>query len=127
MTRPAGRGPSAAVTARAAVSGPAAGLRPYQAEAVEVIVAELAGGGRAQARMACGTGKTLVASNVAARLAGGGVTVVLAPSIALVAQTIRAWGAGCPVDRVLAVCSDHTAGRGGATRADLAVPVSTDE
>jgi predicted helicase len=39
--------------------------------------------------MACGTGKTLVAASVAARLAAGGVTVFLAPSIALVAQVLR--------------------------------------
>ena len=51
---------------------------------------------------------------------------MLVPSIALVAQMLGAWGAGCPVDRVLAVCSDWTAGRGGVSRSDLAVPVSTD-
>ena len=107
-------------------AGPGRALRPYQAEAVETLAAELATGGRAQARMACGTGKTLVAASVAARLAAGGVTVVLAPSIALVAQILREWGTGCPVDRALAVCSDQTAGRGGVTRGDLAAPVSTD-
>jgi superfamily II DNA or RNA helicase len=101
-------------------------LRGYQAEAVAAIVAELAAGGRAQARMACGTGKTLVAASVAARLASGGITIVLAPSIALVAQTIEAWGAGCPADHVLAVCSDQTAGSGGVSLAGLAAPVSTD-
>jgi superfamily II DNA or RNA helicase len=105
---------------------PARGLRAYQAEAVEALFAELAAGGRAQARMACGTGKTLVASHVAAELAPGGLTVVLAPSIALVAQMLREWGAGCPVDQALAVCSDQTAGRGAVSRAGLAAPVSTD-
>ena len=39
---------------------------------------------------------------------------------------ITAWPAGCPVDRVLAVCSDHTVGGGGMRASDLAVPVSTD-
>jgi superfamily II DNA or RNA helicase len=107
-------------------SDPVRTLRAYQAEAVEALVAELAGGGRAQARMACGTGKTLVAASVAARLAAAGVTVVLVPSIALVAQMLREWRAGCPVDRALAVCSDQTAGGGGVSRGDLAAPVSTD-
>lgn len=107
-----------------AAPGPA--LRAYQAEAVEALAAELARGGRAQARMACGTGKTLVAASVAARLAGGGITVVLVPSIALVAQMLREWGAGCPVDRALAVCSDQTTGGGGVSRADMRAPVSTD-
>jgi superfamily II DNA or RNA helicase len=116
---PAGAGSGAA-------DGPARSLRAYQAAAVEALVAELTGGGRAQAHMACGTGKTLVAASVAARLAAGGVTVVLAPSIALVAQVLREWNAGCPVDRALAVCSDQTAGRGGVARRDLAAPVSTD-
>jgi predicted helicase len=101
-------------------------LRAYQAEAVKALVAELAGGGRAQARMACGTGKTLVASRVAAEVASGGLTVVLVPSIALVAQTLRAWGAGCPVGQALVACSDRTAGHGGVSLAGLAAPVSTD-
>jgi len=93
---------------------------------VEALAGNWRGAGGAQARMACGTGKTLVAASVAARLAAGGVTVFLAPSIALVAQVLREWGAGCPVDRALAVCSDRTAGRDGTARGDLAAPVSTD-
>ena len=81
-----------------------AALRGYQAEAVAAITAssQEAGGRRRIWRAA--PGKTLVAASVAARLAGSGITIVLAPSIALVAQAIGAWGAGCPVDRVLAVC-----------------------
>ncbi|HVB43271.1 MAG TPA: Helicase associated domain protein [Streptosporangiaceae bacterium] len=102
-------------------------LRPYQAEAVEAIIAGLRDGGRGQVRMACGTGKTLVAARAAAEVAGrGGVVVLLVPSIALAAQMIRAWPAGCPVDHVFAVCSDYTVAGGGVRAADLAVPVSTD-
>ena len=71
-------------------------LRGYQAEAVAAISAGLGGGGRRQLRAACGTGKTFIASVVAAELAGGGVTVVLVPSIALAAQTITDWYAGWP-------------------------------
>ena len=63
----------------------------YQAEAVAAITADLAGGGRRQLRAACGTGKTFIASVTAAKLADGGVTVVLVPSIALAAQTITGW------------------------------------
>jgi predicted helicase len=48
------------------------------------------------------------------------------PSIALAAQTITGWQAGCPTDRVLAVCSDSTVGGGGVRASDLAVPVTTD-
>ena len=101
-------------------------LRAYQAEAVAAILAGLEGGGRGQLRAACGTGKTFIASVVAAELAGGGVTVVLVPSIALAAQTITAWHPGGPGDRVLAVCSDYTVGGGGVRAADLPVPVTTD-
>ena len=102
-------------------------LRLYQAEAVAAITAGLADEGRrVQLRAACGTGKTLIASIAAAELAGGGVTVVLVPSIALAAQTITGWYPGGPGDRVLAVCSDYTVGGGGVRAADLPVPVTTD-
>jgi superfamily II DNA or RNA helicase len=68
-----------------------------------------------------------VAARAAAEVAGrGGVIVLLVPSIALAAQMITAWPAGCPVDHVFAVCSDYTVGGGGVRAADLAVPVSTD-
>jgi superfamily II DNA or RNA helicase len=102
------------------------GARPYQAEAVAAVASMLGGDGRCQLRAACGTGKTYIASRVAAELAGDGVSVVLVPSIALAAQTIGGWQAGCPASRVLAVCSDYTVGGGGVRAADLAVPVSTD-
>ena len=115
--------------ARVTLTGEGLGgsLRPYQAEAVTAITAGLRDRGRAQLRAACGTGKTYIASTAAAELlAGGGVVVVLVPSIALAAQTITAWQAGCPADQVLAVCSDYTVGGGGVRAADLAVPVTTD-
>jgi superfamily II DNA or RNA helicase len=100
--------------------------RPYQGEAVAAVASRLRGGGCCQLRAACGTGKTYIASRVAAELAGDGVTVVLVPSIALAAQTISGWQAGCPTGRVLAVCSDQTVGGGGVRASDLAVPVTTD-
>jgi superfamily II DNA or RNA helicase len=101
-------------------------LRGYQEEAVAAISAGLGGGGRGQLRAACGTGKTFIASVVAAELASGGVTVVLVPSIALAAQTIAGWYTDGPAERVLAVCSDYTVGGGGVRAADLPVPVTTD-
>jgi superfamily II DNA or RNA helicase len=102
----------------------ARGLRPYQAQAVPAVVAGLGGGGRGQLIMACGTGKTRVAAEAAAGLVAGGVIVVLVPSVALAAQTLSAWPAGCPVDAAFAVCSDRTVG--GIRAPELAVPVSTD-
>jgi predicted helicase len=116
--------------ARATLTGEGlgGGLRPYQAEAVTAITAGLRDRGRRQLRAACGTGKTYIASTAAAELLAdsGGVVVVLVPSIALAARTITAWQAGCPVDRVLAVCSDYTVGGGGVHASELAVPVTTD-
>jgi superfamily II DNA or RNA helicase len=105
---------------------PARDLRGYQAEAVEAIVSGLAGGGRRQLIMACGTGKTFVASRAAAQLAGDGVTAVLVPSIPLAAQTIAAWQAGCPTDQVLAVCSDPTVRPTWVSSADVPARVTTD-
>lgn len=107
----------------AGAGDPPPGLRPYQAKAVDAVTAWLRDGGAGQLRMACGTGKTRVAAHVAARL-GGGVVVMLVPGLALAAQTIADWQAGCPVDHVLAVCSDETVGR--SQSAGLAVPVTTD-
>jgi superfamily II DNA or RNA helicase len=101
-------------------------VRRYQAEAEAAVVSALGGGGRCQLIMACGTGKTRVASQVASVLAGNGLSVVLVPSIALAAQTISSWQAGCPTRQMLAVCSDQTVGGGGVRVSDLAVPVSTD-
>jgi superfamily II DNA or RNA helicase len=119
-----------ASTTRAVAGGsaaePARGLRAYQAEAVAAVVSRLRGGGCCQLVMACGTGKTYVASRVAAEVAGSGVMVVLVPSIALAAQTVSGWQAGCPTGRVLAVCSDQTVGGGGVRASDLDAPVSTD-
>lgn len=89
------------------------------------IIAGLRRGGRGQLRAACGTGKTRIAAEAAAGLAPGGVIAVLVPSIALAAQTLAAWSAGCPVDAAFAVCSDATVGTG-TQASDLAVPVSTD-
>lgn len=98
----------------------AGGLRPYQEQAVEAVTAGLCEHELGQLLMACGTGKTRVAASIAAVMAPGGVTVMLVPGLALAAQVIRDWQAGCPVDRVLAVCSDPTVGTG------LPVPVTTD-
>jgi superfamily II DNA or RNA helicase len=110
------------------VKGEARALRPYQVQAVDAVVRGLREHGRGQLLMACGTGKTRVAAEVAARLAGPGeVVVVLVPSIALAAQVIGAWPEGCPVEEVLAVCSDRTVGeRDGMRACELPVPAYTD-
>ena len=58
--------------------------------------------------MACGTGKTLAAMWIAERLESNR-TLILVPSLSLLAQTLREWSANAtrPFD-YLAVCSDET-------------------
>ncbi|MFJ3576043.1 DEAD/DEAH box helicase family protein [Streptomyces rubiginosohelvolus] len=90
-------------------AGPA--LRPYQNEAIDAITQGLADSGLGQLHMACGSGKTLTAQRSAETLLpDGGTVAVLAPSLALVAQTINSWQAqaDAPLGDVLAVCHDDT-------------------
>lgn len=67
---------------------------------------------RATLVLPCGTGKTRVSMRIMSKLSGpGDLSVVLVPSIALIAQVRREYLShlGRPV-RTLAVCSDATAG-----------------
>lgn len=98
------------MTATAQERGAAASpLRPYQREAVDALTEGLALGGRGQLHAACGSGKTRIGAEVGARLVpADGLIVVLAPSLALVAQNLFTWREHHPVHAVLAVCSDDT-------------------
>lgn len=83
-------------------------VRPHQERAL----AALRSCERAQVVMACGTGKTLVGRWHAERIAAG-VTVVLVPSLSLVAQTLRQWrAAGSWPFGALITCSDPTTADG---------------
>jgi superfamily II DNA or RNA helicase len=82
--------------------------RPHQRDALNALARAYSGAGRAQLRMACGTGKTLVGIWHAER-SNARVVAIFEPSIALVAQTLTAWQAAASEPlRVLAVCSDPT-------------------
>lgn len=104
--------------------------RPYQMDAINAVVDGFAGGDRGQLIMACGTGKTLTAQFITAKL-GARRTLVLVPSLSLLKQTLRVWEANAaePFD-VLAVCSDATvttADDAGISRvSELGRPVTTD-
>jgi superfamily II DNA or RNA helicase len=80
--------------------------RPHQQRALSEIQAALAGDPRIQAVMACGTGKTLVGRWTPEQM-GAHLTLVLLPSLVLVAQALREWRrpAGWAF-RALVVCSD---------------------
>ncbi|OOV35488.1 hypothetical protein BV53_03755 [Candidatus Synechococcus spongiarum LMB bulk15N] len=110
--------------------------RPHQQKAINSALAHLAPGTRGTLLMACGTGKTLVGLRVAEAVAGvGGRVLVLAPSLALLSQTLRAWlDDACLPIRAFAVCSDNQTGRPRRNNADtadmdvldLAYPATTD-
>lgn len=107
-------------------------LRPHQVEALDAVRRGFEASDRGKLIMACGTGKTFTALRIAEEHAGAGKSVLfLAPSIALVAQSLKEWTAECEVPiRPFAVCSDNTAGKPlegeNATPHDLVVPPTTD-
>lgn len=107
-------------------------LRPHQEQAVDAVRTGFQTSERGKLIMACGTGKTFTALRIAEEQAGAGKSVLfLAPSIALVAQSLKEWTGECEVPiRPFAVCSDSTAGNAidgeNATPHDLVVPPTTD-
>ncbi len=101
---------------------------PHSAQAVDAIAAGLRLESRAQAVMASGTGKTLVGMWVAERLSAER-TLVLVPSLSLLAQTLREWAANASHRfDYLPVCSDASVSTSDelvASTAELGVPVTT--
>ncbi len=65
--------------------------RKHQRRAIDAVKAEFDGADRTTLVMACGTGKTLTALRLAEELVPGGTVLFLAPSISLVAQSMRDW------------------------------------
>ncbi len=111
-------------------------LRPDQTEAVEAVRAGLAAADRGKLIMACGAGKTLTSLRIAEEMAGsGGCVLFLVPSLALMAQTVRAWCADARLPlAAFAACSDVQVGRRRRSQddvaeievTDLAFPATTD-
>ncbi len=103
--------------------------RPHQAQAIRAVVKGFSAHDRGQLVMACGTGKTLTALFVAERLKAER-TLVLVPSLSLLAQTMREWTANASEDfYYLPVCSDDTVADPDAavsSTSDLGFPVTTD-
>lgn len=104
--------------------------RPYQRSAIDAVVRGFdSGADRGRLIMACGTGKTLTALFIKEELAAER-TLVLVPSLALLAQTLREWTANStsPFD-FLPVCSDRTVvdqDAATASTSGLGLPVTTD-
>ncbi len=102
---------------------------PHVHEAIEATVSGFADQERGQLIMACGTGKTLAAMWISECL-GSTRSLVLVPSLSLLAQTLREWCANASLPfEYLAVCSDQTVvGEDEFVQhsAELGFPVTTD-
>jgi len=105
--------------------------RDHQHEAIAAVSQGLQTADRGQLIMACGTGKTYTTLWIKEKL-GATRTLVLLPSLGLLAQTLREWTfAAAEPFEVLCVCSDQTVGAKGHDEAihsvaDLAFPVTSD-
>ena len=112
------------------VERPRRRLRPHQEEAMAAVRDGFADSDRGKLIMACGTGKTLTALRIAEEVAGrGGRVLFAAPSISLLAQALREWGADAEIPiRAFAVCSDEKVGSAdgdGARTYDLPIAATT--
>ena len=106
-------------------------LRPHQVKAVNDVLTGFEANDRGNLIMACGTGKTLTALRIAERVAGpGGRVLFAAPSLSLLAQSMREWGSDAETFlRAFAVCSDPKVGTndGDSSRIyDMPIPATTD-
>lgn len=102
--------------------------REHNRQAVNDVCRGLKRSARGQLIMACGTGKTLVGMWVAERLRAQR-TLVLIPSLSLLAQTMREWTANATKPFIpMAVCSDSTVATDDFMEHtfELGVPVTTD-
>jgi superfamily II DNA or RNA helicase len=82
--------------------------RPHQEKAISDLCKGFSEHNRGQLIMACGTGKTLVSLWAAERLQSQR-TLILLPSLSLLAQILREWTANTSQDfHYLPVCSDDT-------------------
>lgn len=121
------------------VEGKAVGKRsfkeplPHQREAIDACLQKFQQYDRGQLIMACGTGKTITSLRLTEEmLAEGSLVLFLAPSISLVAQTMRVWANQSKRDlRCAVVCSDETASNAEgdtweSSLSDIPYPATTD-
>ncbi|MDR1167180.1 MAG: DEAD/DEAH box helicase family protein, partial [Deltaproteobacteria bacterium] len=95
-------------------------LRDYQREAVEKAREHYASRARGKVILPCGTGKTLQSLKIAeSETDGRGFVLFLAPSIALVGQTLREWSVDAAKPFFgFCVCSDPTVSEGSSRLSD---------
>ena len=110
--------------------------RPHQEKAIAVFHEHFQTKDRGKLIMACGTGKTFTSLKIMEKETGGrGVVLFLAPSIALVGQTLREWMAESSIPIFpICICSDPEVSKSkkksdddtdGYSVTDLAFPAST--
>ncbi|MDR2366542.1 MAG: DEAD/DEAH box helicase family protein, partial [Deltaproteobacteria bacterium] len=110
---------------------------PHQTEAIEACAKGFKTHDRGRLILACGTGKTFTALKIAERETDGqGLILFLAPSIALIGQSLREWaGDAAKPFQAICVCSDPGVSRSKnknpldedmAGVEDLALPATTD-
>lgn len=104
--------------------------RPHQTEAIQQAEENFQVQDRGKLIMACGTGKTFTSLRLAERVTPDSARILfLAPSISLVAQTLREWTAEAvtPI-HAFVVCSDSKVGQDeeDLRTHDLAYPATTD-
>jgi predicted helicase len=104
-------------------------LRDHQQQALDATRLGFKDQDRGKLIMACGTGKTFTSLRIAeAMVPKGGRVLFLAPSISLVAQTLREWTAEATSPfHAFAICSDSKVGREqeDLKTHDLAYPATT--
>lgn len=104
--------------------------REHQQEAIAAVAAGFAEADRGKLIMACGTGKTFTALRMMENeVPADGRVLFLAPSISLVAQSLREWSAeSAEPFHAFVVCSDTKVGRDeeDISTHDLAYPATTD-
>lgn len=121
------------------VEGKAVGKRsfkeplPHQREAIDACLQKFQQHDRGQLIMACGTGKTITSLRLTEEmLPEGSLVLFLAPSISLVAQTMRVWANQSKRNlRCAMVCSDETASNAEgdtweSSLSDIPYPATTD-
>ena len=110
--------------------------RPHQEKAIAVFHEHFQTKDRGKLIMSCGTGKTFTSLKIMEKETGGrGVVLFLAPSIALVGQTLREWTAESSIPIFpICICSDPEVSKSkkksdddtdGYSVTDLAFPAST--
>lgn len=104
---------------------------PHQVKAIAAVLEGFQTNDRGKLIMACGTGKTFTALQIAEQLVRpGGTVLFLVPSISLLSQTLKEWTieSGTPLQSY-AVCSDVSVGKRTDDEdipiTDLAYPAST--